>query len=88
MASVKDIERVPDDLERLVGELRSEIRKGPDFSRLVEIVDEIGQHADDAATTFNSIDETLMSRLNQIGQKGQGSRSRSDGSSRQSASTS
>jgi hypothetical protein len=81
VASVKDIEQVTDDLERLVGQMRSEIRNGPDFAKLVEIVDEISEHADNAATTFNSMNEALMSRLSELGGKGQGGRSRSDGSS-------
>jgi hypothetical protein len=85
MASVKDIEQVTDDLERLVVQLRTEIRNGPDFSKLVAIVDELSEHADNAATTFNSMNEALMSRLSELGGKGQGSRSRSDGPSREKA---
>jgi len=37
MASVKDVERVADDLESLVGQLRSELKNGPDFQKLMEI---------------------------------------------------
>ena len=88
MASVKDIEQVTDDLEKLVNQLRSEVRNGPDFSKLVEIVDEISERADNAATTFNSMNEALVSRLSELrGGKGQGGRSRSDGSSREKAET-
>jgi hypothetical protein len=85
MASVKDIERVTDDLDGLVEQLRSEIRNGPDFAKLVEIVDEISEHADNAATTFNSMNDALMSRLGELGGKGQGGRSRADSSSREKA---
>ena len=80
MASVKDIERVTDDLEGLVEQLRSEIRNGPDFAKLVEIVDEISEHADNAAQTFNSVNDTLMSRLEEISG---GKKSSSSSSSRE-----
>jgi hypothetical protein len=86
MASVKDIEQVTDDLEKMVEQLRSEIRNGPDFAKLVEIVDALSERADDAATTFSSMDEALVSRLSEIrGGKGRGARSRPEGASRQSS---
>ena len=37
MASLKDAERLADELEKLVGELRSEFKDSGDFDRLVEI---------------------------------------------------
>ena len=40
MASVKDVEKVADDLEGLVGQLRSELKNGPDFQKLMEIADD------------------------------------------------
>jgi hypothetical protein len=67
MASVKDVERLADDLEGLVDELRSEVKNGSDFARLMQIADEISEHADNAAQTFSSVNETLMSRLNELG---------------------
>jgi len=66
MASLKDVEQLADDLERLVGDLRSELRNGPDFEKLVVIADEISEHADNAAQTFSSVNESLMSRLSEI----------------------
>jgi len=67
MASVKDVERLADDLQRLVDELRNEVKNGTDFERLMQIADEISEHADNAAQTFSSVNETLMSRLNELG---------------------
>jgi hypothetical protein len=67
MASVKDVERLADDLQRLVDELRNEVKNGTDFERLMQIADEISEHADNAAQTFGSVNETLMSRLNELG---------------------
>ena len=67
MASVKDVEKVADDLEGLVEELRSEVKNGTDFERLMQIADEISEHADNAAQTFSSVNDTLMSRLNDLG---------------------
>ena len=66
MASLKDVEQLADDLEGLVGEMRSELRNGPDFEKLMLIADTLGEHADSAAQTFNSVNETLMSRLSEI----------------------
>lgn len=63
MASIKDVEQVADDLESLVGNLRPEMQNGPDFERLVQIADEISEHADNAAETFSNVNETLMSRI-------------------------
>jgi hypothetical protein len=71
MASIKDVEQVADDLEGLVGELRSELQNGPDFERLTSIADAISEHADNAAQTFNSVNESLMSRIGELtGSKG------------------
>jgi methyl coenzyme M reductase subunit C-like uncharacterized protein (methanogenesis marker protein 7) len=66
MASIKDVERLADDLEGLVGELRSELSNGQDFERLVQIADEISEHADNAAQTFTSVNDALMSRIDEV----------------------
>jgi|SRR3954471_15382618 hypothetical protein len=67
MASVKDVEKLADDLGGLVEEMRSEVKNGADFQRLTQLADEISEHADNAAQTFNSVNEALMSRLNELG---------------------
>lgn len=66
MASVKDVEKVADDLEGLVGQLRSELRDGPDFQKLMEIADTISERADQAAGTFNTVNEALMGRIGEL----------------------
>lgn len=66
MASIKDVERVADDLDGLVRDLRSELSNGQDFVRLVQIADEISEHADNAAQTFTSVNDTLMARLDEV----------------------
>ena len=66
MASIKDVERIADDLDSLVGELRSELQNGPDFERLTHLADEISEHADNAAQTFSSVNEALMSRIGDL----------------------
>jgi ABC-type transporter Mla subunit MlaD len=92
MASIKDVEKVADDLEALVGELRQELKNGADFAKLVAIADEISEHADNAAQTFNNVNDTLMSRLDEItGKKSSsssssGSREKSHASSSSSSS--
>jgi hypothetical protein len=82
MASVKDVEKVADDLEGLVGQLRAELRNGPDFQKLMEIADTISERADQAAGTFSTVNDALMSRIGEL--RG----SRSSGSSRAKQTTS
>lgn len=76
MASLKDVERVADDLEKLVAELRSELQNG-DFDKLTQIADQISERADNAAETFSNVNEALMSRIGELGSgRKQGQRSR------------
>jgi ABC-type transporter Mla subunit MlaD len=77
MASIKDVEKLADDLSELVDQLRSELKNGPDFEKLVQIADQLSEHADNAAETFNTVNDALMSRLGELTSGG-----RSSGSSR------
>lgn len=86
MASLKEVEKVADDLESLVGQLRSELTNGTDFERLTQIADEISEHADSAAETFSTVNETLMSRISEVTGKS-GSRSRSSSGSQSKSSS-
>jgi hypothetical protein len=80
MASIKEVEKVADDLEQLVGELRSELSDGSDFEKLTQIADQISEHADDAAQTFSTVNETLMSRIGELtGKRGNRSSRSSSG---------
>jgi hypothetical protein len=79
MASLKDVEQVADDLTKLVDDLRKELRDNANFDRLIQIADQISEHADEAAGTFSNVNEALMSRLNDL--KGGGSSSGSGSSS-------
>ncbi len=89
MASVNDVEKLADDLGELVDELRSEVKNGTDFERLMQIADEISEHADNAAQTFSTVNETLMSRISEVSDKSNGgNRSRSSSGNRSSKSSS
>jgi hypothetical protein len=66
MASLKDVEQVADDLTKLADELRKEIRNNSSFERLIQIADQISEHADEAAGTFSTVNEALMGRLNEL----------------------
>lgn len=81
MASLKEVEKVADDLEQLVGEMRSELTNGTDFEKLTQIADEISEKADNAAQTFSTVNETLMSRISEVAGKGSSGSSRSRSSS-------
>jgi molybdopterin converting factor small subunit len=82
VASIKDVEQVADDLESLVDELRRELKDSADFGKLVAIADEISERADNAAQTFNNVNDALMARLGEItgGKKSSSSSSSSSGS--------
>ena len=86
MASLKDTEQLTQRLDDLVSQLRSELGNGEvDFEKLVVVADELSEEADGLAETFNSVNETLMQRLEEA-KRGRGGRSRS--TSRQSESSS
>jgi hypothetical protein len=87
MASVKDVEKLADDLGSLVEEMRKEVRNGTDFERLMQIADEISEHADNAAQTFSSVNDALMSRLSEVGGGSKKSSSSSAASSTKSSSS-
>lgn len=85
MASLKDTQQFAKQLEDLVGELRSELSNGDvDFSKLVSIADELSESADGLAETFNSVNDTLMQRLQQA-KSGGGQSSRRSGSQSESS---
>ena len=66
MASLKDAEQVADDLSKLVDNLRQELQNSGSFEKLIQIADQISEHADEAAGTFSTVNEALMDRLNQL----------------------
>jgi|SRR5215213_6693273 len=66
MASLNDTKQFTQKLEDLVGELSSELGNGnADFEKLVSLADELSEYADGLAETFNSVNDTLMERLQQ-----------------------
>ena len=88
MASLKDTEQLTQRLEELVSELRSELSNGNvDFEKLVGVADELSEMADGLAETFNSVNDTLMQRLQQA-KSGGGSRRSGSQSSQSSGSQS
>jgi len=68
MASLKEATTtITENLEKLVGDLRSELENGEiDFERLTSLADQISESADGLAETFNNVNDTLMQRLDQI----------------------
>ena len=79
MASLKDVEKVADDLTSLVDQLRDELKNSPNFDKLIQLADQISEHADEAAGTFSTVNEALMSRIQELQGAG-GSRSGSSSS--------
>jgi len=86
MASLKDTVNLTSQLTDLTNQLHSELTEGNvDFERMIEIADEISEHADNLAAAFTRVNEALTEPL----QRENGSRSSSssggDGSSRSSS---
>ena len=83
MASLKETAQLADELEELVGQLRSELQNGEvDFEKLVTLSDQLSERADGLAETFNSINDTLMQRIEQArsggGSKGSARKAKSE----------
>jgi ABC-type transporter Mla subunit MlaD len=85
MASLKDVEQVADDLSGLVDQLRKELQDNASFDKLVQLADQISEHADEAAGTFSTINEALTGRLKDL--KSQSTNSGARSSSRAQART-
>ena len=67
MASLKDATQLTDGIESLVNDLRSELEDGDvDFEKLVSLSDQISERADGLAETFNSVNEALMQRIDEV----------------------
>ena len=86
MASLKDTEQLTQRLDDIVSQLRSELGNGEvDFEKLVTLADELSEEADGLAETFNSVNQTLMQRLEEA--KGGRSNRSSKSTGRQSESS-
>jgi hypothetical protein len=67
MASLKDATQLTEGIESLVNDLRSELEDGDvDFEKLVSLSDQISERADGLAETFNSVNEALMQRIDEV----------------------
>jgi ABC-type transporter Mla subunit MlaD len=82
MASMKDVEKVADDLSGLVDQLRKELQGSPSFDKLVQLADQISERADEAAGTFSTVNDALMNRIKEIQDGGRASSRSSSGSAR------
>lgn len=79
MASLKDTEQLTQRLEDIVGQLQKELGNGEvDFEKLVSLSDELSEEADGLAETFNSVNQSLMQRLEEA-KGGRSGRSKSGG---------
>ena len=76
MASLKDTVNLTSQLTELTQQLHSELTEGEvDFEKMVELADEISEHADNLASAFTRVNEALSEPLDQNG-SGPSSRSR------------
>jgi len=88
MASRKDTVNLTTQLTELTNQLHSELTQGDvDFEKMIEIADEISEHADNLAAAFTRVNEALTEPLSASEDgNGGGNGSRSSGSRRRSAS--
>jgi ABC-type transporter Mla subunit MlaD len=84
VASVKDAQQLVQHVESALSELKDALRSNDgnlDFERMARLADEIAERADAVAETFSSLNEVLMSRIDEI----TGGRSSSSSSRRSSS---
>ena len=80
MASLKDTVNLTTQLSELTNQLHSELTEGEvDFEKMVQIADEISEHADSLASAFARVNEALTEPLSENGSSGNGSSSSSGG---------
>ena len=85
MASLKDTVNLTSQLTELTNQLHSELTEGDvDFEKMIEIADQISEHADSLASAFARVNEALTEPLSQDGGGSGGNGSRSSGSRRRS----
>jgi len=85
VASLKDTVNLTSQLTELTNQLHSELTEGEvDFEKMVQIADEISEHADNLAAAFTRVNEALSDPLGASGgdggsngSEGGGGRSRS-----------
>jgi len=82
MASLKDTVNLTSQLTDLTNQLHSELTEGEvDFEKMVQLADEISEHADSLAAAFARVNEALTEPLEQNGGGG-GNGDRAGGRSR------
>ena len=83
MASLKDTVNLTSQLTELTNQLHSELTEGEvDFEKMVQIADEISEHADNLAAAFTRVNEALTEPLSSSnGSDGGSNGSESGGSS-------
>ena len=83
MASLKDTVNLTSQLTELTNQLHSELTEGEvDFEKMVQIADEISEHADNLAAAFTRVNEALTEPLSNNGSSGGSDGSGESGSSR------
>jgi hypothetical protein len=80
VASLKDTVNLTSQLTELTNQLHSELTEGEvDFEKMVQIADEISEHADNLAAAFTRVNEALSEPLGASGGDGGSNGSESGG---------
>jgi hypothetical protein len=89
VASLKDTVNLTSQLTELTNQLHSELTEGEvDFEKMVQIADEISEHADNLAAAFTRVNEALSEPLSASGGDGGSNGSESGGGGGRSSSRS
>lgn len=85
MASLKDTVNLTSQLSELTNQLHGELTQGDvDFEKMIELADQISEHADSLAAAFTRVNEALTEPLSASEDGAGGNGSRSSGSRRRS----
>ncbi len=73
MATLKEAAELTSELTDLTQQLHSELTEGDvDFDRMIDLADQISEHADGLASAFSTVNEALVQRIGDVKQSSDG----------------
>lgn len=82
MPTLKDVSQMTSEVDRLSGELHTELTEGEiDFNKMVELADSVSEHADRLATAFQTMAAAVEASLASPAKNGNNASSASENGS-------
>ena len=79
MPTLKDVAQMTSEVDRLSGELHTELTEGEiDFNKMVQLADSVSEHADRLAAAFQTMAQALEASLASPANNGDNESSASD----------